>query len=147
MRNGYGQLGSRLLGDKDHIGIERGLAEFRAGRPVIVQADREATVALPVDGVDDERFAAFRALCRERPWAYRPISVAVGDHCRWACDDTIRGASRPDPPPFGRHSISELHPMHPGRFRVAGRDGFASNDLIERGVSLEPVSQPRNGGD
>ena len=74
MRNGYGQLGSRLLGDKDHIGIERGLAEFRAGRPVIVQADREATVALPVDGVDDERFAAFRALCR--PAAPRLVVTA-----------------------------------------------------------------------
>jgi len=63
MRNGYGHLGSRLLGDKDHIGIERGLAEFRAGRPVIVEADREATVAMPIDGTDEERFAAFRALC------------------------------------------------------------------------------------
>src|SRR2546421_9627171 len=63
MRNGYGHLGSRLLGDKDHIGIEHGLAEFRAGRPVIVEAEREAIVALPIDGTDEERYAAFRALC------------------------------------------------------------------------------------
>ena len=63
MRNGYGHLGPRLFGDKHHVGVERGLAEFRAGRPVVISADRDAVIALPIDGSDDDRFAAFRTLC------------------------------------------------------------------------------------
>lgn len=63
MHNGYGHLGPRLVGDKDHVGVERGLAEFRAGRPVIIEAEQEAIVALPIDGAEDDRFSAFRSLC------------------------------------------------------------------------------------
>jgi len=63
MRNGFGHLGPRLLGDKDHVGVERGLAEFRAGRPVVISSGQEAIVALPIDGTDDDRLAAFRSLC------------------------------------------------------------------------------------
>jgi GTP cyclohydrolase II len=63
MRNGFGYLGSHLLGDKDDIGVERGLAEFRAGRPIVISADHDTILALPIDGASDERFAAFRALC------------------------------------------------------------------------------------
>lgn len=66
MRNGFGHVGSRLVGDKDHVGVERGLAEFRAGRPVIVSAEREAIVAMPIDGGEVDRFAAFRAMCAPR---------------------------------------------------------------------------------
>jgi GTP cyclohydrolase II len=52
----------REFGDADEIGIQRGLAEFRAGRPVLIQAPDEAVVAMPIDGTDSERIAAFRAL-------------------------------------------------------------------------------------
>src|SRR5262249_39765750 len=41
----------------------RGLAEFRSGRPVIVTSTDERAVALPVDGMTDERLASFRTLC------------------------------------------------------------------------------------
>jgi len=67
MRNGYRQVGSHLLGDRDHIGVERGLAEFRAGRPVVIASERETIVALPADGIEAGRFAAFRALCAPAP--------------------------------------------------------------------------------
>jgi len=63
MHNGYGHLGPRLVGDRDHVGVERGLAEFRAGRPVIIEAEDEAIVALPIDGAEGDRFSAFRSLC------------------------------------------------------------------------------------
>ncbi len=63
MRNGYGHLGPRLLGDSNHVGVERGLAEFRAGRPVIIAAEQELIIALPIDGAEGDRFSAFRSLC------------------------------------------------------------------------------------
>jgi GTP cyclohydrolase II len=44
--------------------VQRGLAEFRAGRPLIVSSRAsDFVLALPVDRIDDARLAAFRALC------------------------------------------------------------------------------------
>lgn len=43
----------------DYVNVERGLAEFRSGRPVVIAADRDVA-AVPIDGCDDERFADFR---------------------------------------------------------------------------------------
>jgi len=52
----------RGLGDADEIGVQRGLAEFRAGRPVLIRAPRDAVVAMPIDGADGDRIGGFRAL-------------------------------------------------------------------------------------
>ena len=54
---------SELFGTSKQIGVERGLAEFRSRRPIIVTSAAEAAVLLPVDGMTDERLAAFRLLC------------------------------------------------------------------------------------
>jgi len=45
------------------VAVERGLAEFRAGRPVILASTQESVVAFPVDGMTDASLAAFRQLC------------------------------------------------------------------------------------
>jgi GTP cyclohydrolase II len=50
------------FGRPEHIAVERGLAEFRCGRPVLVTSGNETIVAMPVDGMDDARLAAFRRL-------------------------------------------------------------------------------------
>jgi GTP cyclohydrolase II len=52
-----------LFGFPAHVGVERGLAEFRSGRPMIITGPGQEIVALPVDGMTDERLAAFRRLC------------------------------------------------------------------------------------
>jgi GTP cyclohydrolase II len=67
MLNGHSRIDSRLLGTSDDVGVQRGLAEFRMGRPVIFAADGEQVLALPVDGADAERVAAFKALYAPRP--------------------------------------------------------------------------------
>src|SRR5262244_3584851 len=54
---------SGLFGTPKQVAVERGLAEFRSGRPVIVTSADERAVALPVDGMTDERLASFRTLC------------------------------------------------------------------------------------
>ena len=66
MKNGHGSVGPRLFGDANTVGVQRGLAEFRAGRPVIIHAGDEAMVALPVDGADADRIAAFKSLLHPR---------------------------------------------------------------------------------
>ena len=42
-----------------HIAVERGVAEFRAGRPVIVAATN-SIVAFPVDALDASSFRLFK---------------------------------------------------------------------------------------
>jgi GTP cyclohydrolase II len=52
-----------LLGKPEHVAVERGIAEFRSGRPVVIARGGVAALALPVDGMTDTRLAAFRRLC------------------------------------------------------------------------------------
>src|SRR5499433_2416530 len=54
---------SGLFGTPKQVAVERGLAEFRSGRPVIVTSADELVVALPVDGMTDQGLASFRTLC------------------------------------------------------------------------------------
>jgi GTP cyclohydrolase II len=58
-----GATGSVLFGTREQVGVGRGLAEFRAGRPVVVTSGDEALLCLPVEGLSKERLLAFRALC------------------------------------------------------------------------------------
>lgn len=51
------------FGDPKHIGVQRGIGEIRAARPVLILAADGPAAVFPVDGLDDERLAAFRALC------------------------------------------------------------------------------------
>jgi GTP cyclohydrolase II len=61
MRNGDASLISGLFGVPGQVEVERGLAEFRGGRPVRVSTPGQSIVALPVDGIDARRLAAFAA--------------------------------------------------------------------------------------
>jgi GTP cyclohydrolase II len=54
---------SKLFGNKGHITVSRGVAEFHGRRPVLITAQNERVLALPVEGLDNERLAEFRALC------------------------------------------------------------------------------------
>jgi GTP cyclohydrolase II len=61
MRNGDASVVSSLFGAPGQVEVERGLAEFRGGRPVRVTTSGESIVALPVDGLDTRRLTAFKA--------------------------------------------------------------------------------------
>jgi GTP cyclohydrolase II len=58
-----GKARTSLFGTPKQVTVERGLAEFRSGRPVIITSSAETTVALPVDGMTDHGLAALRQLC------------------------------------------------------------------------------------
>ena len=47
----------------DYIGVERGLAEFRCGRPVVILGD-QCIAAMPVDGCNTELLQGFRVTFR-----------------------------------------------------------------------------------
>jgi GTP cyclohydrolase II len=64
MKNGNGHIGFHLMGGANDVSVQRALAEFRTGRPVVLQANDARILALPVDGADREAIAAFNALCR-----------------------------------------------------------------------------------
>src|SRR5262245_58426279 len=63
MRNSGGETGSTLLGTREQVGVSRGLAEFRATRPVIVTGNGRMLLCIPVEGLDTKRLMALRALC------------------------------------------------------------------------------------
>lgn len=54
---------SALFGAPKQVGVQRGLAEFRSGRPVIMTSHDGASVLMPVDGLTEEGLASFRLLC------------------------------------------------------------------------------------
>jgi GTP cyclohydrolase II len=56
-------LSSSLFGTKGQIGVNRGLAEFHARRPVLIRNGSEALLTLPVEGLDAQRLSEFVALC------------------------------------------------------------------------------------
>jgi GTP cyclohydrolase II len=83
------------FGAPKQVAVERGLAEFRSGRPVIMTRGAEAVMILPVDGITDEGIAGFRLLSAPtRPYllvtarraralglegAAGPTGLAIGD--------------------------------------------------------------------
>src|ERR1700674_2779121 len=93
MNNGHPKVVSGLFGLSAQVQVERGLAEFRGGRPIMFCDGGQALLALPVDGLDRDRLAAFRALCGALPQlmvtarraralgleAVGPISLALTD--------------------------------------------------------------------
>ena len=54
---------SALFGTRGHTSVSRGIAEFQCRRPVLISGAGETIFALPVEGLDAERLAEFRALC------------------------------------------------------------------------------------
>lgn len=59
--------GSDLFGRDDQVGVSRGLAEFNAGRPVLMVQGAAARLVLPVEGLTNERLSEFAALCAPSP--------------------------------------------------------------------------------
>jgi GTP cyclohydrolase II len=78
MGNGGGNASSVLFGTREQVGAGRGLAEFRAGRPVIITSGSETLLCLPVEGLDKDRLDAFRALGEPIP----PRLVLTGRRAR-----------------------------------------------------------------
>ena len=68
-----------LFGTPDQVGLVRGLTEIRARRPVLVTANSETVLALPIDGIDSSRLTVFRQLCSP----HRPKLILSAPRVRW----------------------------------------------------------------
>ncbi len=55
--------GLGAFGAADDIAVQRGIAEFQASRPVVIADAEEMIVALPVDGLTERTWSAFKVLC------------------------------------------------------------------------------------
>jgi len=54
---------SAIFGSREHLDVSRVLGELQARRPVRVRASGEDLIALPVEGLDDQRLREFSMLC------------------------------------------------------------------------------------
>ena len=54
---------SALFGNKEDLSVNRAVSELQARRPVRVTAPGEVLLALPVEGLDDQRLHEFAMLC------------------------------------------------------------------------------------
>ena len=55
---------SALFGNKEYLGVSRALSELQARRPIRVNAPGEVLLALPVEGLDDQRLHEFVLIVR-----------------------------------------------------------------------------------
>jgi GTP cyclohydrolase II len=76
---GSGTANMSPFGDRDQVQVDRGLAEFRSGRPVLLRGGGETLLTLPVEGLDAGRLAAFMELC-----APAPPCLAISARRAWA---------------------------------------------------------------
>jgi GTP cyclohydrolase II len=64
VRKGVVAVRGNLFGSQDHVAVDRALAEFRSGRPVVITSGRdEARIVLPVEALDSARWLAFAEVC------------------------------------------------------------------------------------
>lgn len=78
MEHGQAPVSPHLFGDVGDIGVQRGFAEFRAGRPLLIHALGDVVVTMPIDGAPVERIAAFQALARPA----RPLLAVTARRAR-----------------------------------------------------------------
>src|ERR1700730_3070126 len=76
---GSGTANMSPFGDRGQIEVDRGLAEFRSGRPVLLRGGGETLLTLPVEGLDAGRLTAFMELC-----APAPPCLAISARRAWA---------------------------------------------------------------
>lgn len=55
---------SLLFGSTEYTGVSRAVSELQARRPIRIDATGEALLALPVEGLNDQRLTEFEGLCR-----------------------------------------------------------------------------------
>src|SRR5690349_19147221 len=53
--------------DPKLVSVERGITEFRSGRPVLMVSEGETFLVLPVDGLDAKPLSTFLGLCKASP--------------------------------------------------------------------------------
>jgi GTP cyclohydrolase II len=162
-KNGTGMAG--MFGRPEHVAVERGLAEFRCGRPVVITGAGETIVTLPVDGMDDQRLASFRRLVapakpdlvitarRAHALGYEavgPVRVVLSDLDRAAVIESWAAAAdveqRRDVVPTGAAAeaaieLAKLAQRLPALIVADSEVAGSSSDLSLMRVSADAIAQ------
>ena len=138
MRKVGGGLSSILFGTSENVGVGRGLAEFRAGRPVLM-SNGEFLITLPVEGLDAKRLAAFRELCEP----IRPRLVITGTRARSLgieANAPVALELTPDIDARTIHAlVADAHAHHDLLPEPAGSAASAAIDLVKLAQVLPAV--------
>jgi GTP cyclohydrolase II len=137
----------------EHIAAERAVAEFRSGRPVIVTGSHGAVVALPVDGLTEDRLTSFRRLCAPaRPRlvitapraraigieAAGPVGIAIGEDDGAAAILALVAEPRVERKP----AIVTAPPMAAAAIALAKLARYLPALLVAEGAVVTPASFP-----
>jgi GTP cyclohydrolase II len=63
MSAAHSSANSALLGNAECISVSRALSELQARRPIRIGASGDSLLALPIDGLDEQRLGDFAVLC------------------------------------------------------------------------------------
>src|SRR5260370_10941309 len=132
-------LVSGLFGLPAKMAVERGLAEFRAGRPVLFAAE-SSVIAVPVDALDAERLQSFVGAFASRPDAL-PLRLAVtARRARALGIDTERPIALPLD---GSEDLDAIHslaaPAAAPRAGAAGPRGPPANPAVHPAPPAPPL--------
>ena len=109
--------GSSLLGEPNFVDVERGIAELRAGRPVVIEDRHASHLTLPADALDARRLAAFLQFCEPQ----RPYLTVTAARARAIGLQTDEAATLHLPQAFDAGYVARA--TGEARFRFTG--GFA----------------------
>ena len=128
-----------LFGSRGQVGVVRGLAEIRARRPVLIAANRETLLALPVDGIDLSRLTAFKNFCSP----HRLKLILSTRRARWLGFQTSVPMALQSPPRPASNSCSSLWSIcrsdHAPDAEPAGVAAVAAIQLAKLAQSLPAV--------
>ena len=134
MKNGNGHAGGGVFGSPDRVMVRRGLAEFRAGRPVMFSsASANFVITLPVDGLNVARLAAFKALCAP----HAPKLVITARRADALGVDAPGPVTLPLPPHAAPDAIyalvadADAEPIDAGTVEPAGQSAIAAIELAK----------------
>ncbi len=123
-----------MFGSPDRVMVKRGLAEFRAGRPVMFSsASANFLITLPVDGLNVARLAAFKALCAP----HAPKLVITARRADALGVDAPGPVMLPLPPHAAPDAIyalvadADAEPIDAGATEPAGESAVAAIELAK----------------
>jgi GTP cyclohydrolase II len=119
---------SAIFGDREHLEVSRALGELQARRPVRVRASGEDLIALPVEGLDDQRLREFSTLCGSE----RPKLIITQQRARAIGIETSTAMALPLPLTADASDILELATGNNSHFIAeAGLANYAATTAIQ----------------
>lgn len=130
---------SALFGSEGQTGVNRGVAEFHAWRPVLVTGGGETLLALPVEGLDAQRLAEFTALCA--PMLPRLVVTARRAHAMGLPIIAPAELQLPTSANFAAilALVADVDATYPGEAKPAGAAAAAASELAKLSQGLPAV--------